>query len=204
MYKSILTLFSILALTTGVTHAAGDAQSGKTRAAACVSCHGMDGNSTNPEWPRLAGQHASYITKQLADFKAADKGGRNNPIMAGMTAALSEQDMADLGAWFESQTNAGGVANKDWVQVGEKLYRGGHKEAGVAACMACHGPRGAGNPAAGYPAIAGQHSVYTINQLNAFRDGSRHNDAGGVMRDNAIRLSDDEVRAVAEYLAGLH
>jgi len=204
MYKSILTLFSILALITSTAHAAGDAEAGKAKAAACVSCHGMDGNSANPEWPKLAGQHAGYIAKQLADFKAADKGGRNNAIMAGMTATLSEQDMADLGAWFESQAISSGMADKHWVKVGEHLYRGGNKAAGVAACIACHGPRGAGNPAAGYPAVAGQHITYTINQLNAFRTGTRHNDAGGVMRDNAVRLTEDEVKAVAEYLAGLH
>jgi len=125
--------------------AAGDAAAGQAKAAACASCHGADGNSANPDWPKLAGQHDKYLAKQLADFKA---GNRKNAMMAPMAAGLSEQDMADIAAFFSSQTLSGGKSDPKLVDAGEKLYRGGNATTGVAACMACHGPSGMGNPQA--------------------------------------------------------
>jgi cytochrome c553 len=182
--------------------AAGDAAAGKTKSAACVACHGMDGNSSNPIWPKLAGQHASYIAKQLADFKAGD---RKDPTMNGMAAPLSEQDMADLGAYFASQTTAiGAPADEAMAAKGKALYQGGDKDKGISACMACHGPSGAGNPGAGFPALSGQHSAYVVKALQDFRSGVRATDPQKMMRDIAAKMSDEDIKAVAEYISGLH
>jgi len=179
---------------------AADATAGKAKAAACAACHGADGNSPNPEWPSLAGQHATYLVKQLKEFKAGD---RSNPLMSPMAAGLSEEDMADIAAYFSSQTPAGGKADPALVNAGEKLYRGGNATTGVAACMGCHGPNGAGNPQANFPGLAGQHAVYTVLQLKAFRSGQRTNDAGKMMQDIAARMTDAEMDAVASYIQGL-
>ncbi|MFP5507123.1 MAG: c-type cytochrome [Gammaproteobacteria bacterium] len=180
--------------------AAGDATAGKAKAMACASCHGADGNSANPEWPSLAGQHAKYLAKQLADFKT---GNRNNAMMSPMAAPLSEQDMADIAAFFESQALKGGQADPALVEAGEKLYRGGNATTGVAACMACHGPNGMGNPQANFPRLSGQHAAYTVLQLKAFRAGERANDAGKMMQNIAARMTDAEIQAVASYIEGL-
>jgi cytochrome c553 len=180
--------------------AAGDAAAGKAKAMACASCHGADGNSANPEWPSLAGQHAKYLAKQLANFKAGD---RNNAMMGPMAAPLSEQDMADIAAFYESQALKGGQADPALVDAGEKLYRGGNATSGVAACMACHGPSGIGNPQANFPRLSGQHAAYTVLQLKAFRAGERANDAGNMMRNIAARMTDAEMQAVASYIEGL-
>lgn len=161
----------------------------------------MDGNSANPEWPKLAGQHANYIEKQLKEFKAGD---RSNAMMAPMAAPLSEQDVADLAAYFSSQTTSKGDADPALVELGEKIYRGGNPASGVAACIGCHGPTGAGNPAANFPSLSGQHARYVEIQLNAFRKGERANDAGKMMRSVAGRMTDQEIKAVASYVQGLH
>ena len=182
--------------------AAGDAEAGKAKAQVCAACHGADGNSTNPEWPSLAGQHAAYTTKQLADFKAGEQ--RKNDVMAQQVAALSEQDMADLGAYFATLTPAGGFVSEEQLALGERIYRGGNQDTGVPACIACHGPSGTGDPMAGMPALSGQRVTYTIAQLKAFRNGSRANDRNGMMRDASRFLSDEEILAVSEYIAGLH
>lgn len=191
-----------LATATAPTMAAGDAAAGKAKSATCAGCHGMDGNSVNPEWPNLAGQHARYIAKQLADFKAGKD--RNNATMSGMVAALNEQDMANLAAYFSSLPRKQGAADKSLVEAGQKLYRGGNPATGVAACIGCHGPTGAGNPAANFPALSGQHSKYVENQLKAFRSGERKNDAGKMMRNIAGKMTDEEIKAVAAYVQGLH
>jgi cytochrome c553 len=182
--------------------AAGDAQAGKAKAQACAACHGADGNSPSGEWPNLAGQHASYTSKQLADFKAAEE--RNNPIMMGMAANLSPEDMADLAAYYATLTPAGGFVSEERLPLGERIYRGGNKETGVPACMACHGPNGAGDPMAGTPSLSGQRATYTASQLMAFRNGARANDRNRMMRDASRWLSDEEIHAVSEYIAGLH
>jgi len=201
--KQIMFAMSLLAGLVSITHAAGNAAAGKTKSAACAACHNADGNSSaNPLWPKLAGQHQKYIAKQLKDFKAGKT--RRDPLMAGMVAALSEQDMADLGAYFESQTRKLGRADKKLVTLGEKVYRGGNATTGVAACIACHGPTGAGNAAAGFPAIGGQHAAYSSKALNDFKSGARSNDPNKMMRDIAGRMSDDEIKAVSDYIGGLH
>jgi cytochrome c553 len=182
--------------------AAGDAQAGKAKAQTCAACHGADGNSTNPDWPNLAGQHAVYISKQLGDFKAGEH--RTDPVMAGMVAPLTPEDMANLGAYFATLTPAGGFVSEEHLPLGERIYRGGNQDSGVPACIACHGPNGAGDPMAGVPALSGQRANYTAKQLTAFRNGARSNDRNGIMRGASRWLSDQEVRAVSEYVAGLH
>ena len=178
----------------------GNAEAGKTKSATCAACHGADGNSVNPEWPKLAGQHPSYIAKHLANFK---EDARVNPSMSPMAKPLSEQDMADLAAYFSSQAAKPGEADQTKVALGEQMYKGGNNATGVAACAACHGPTGAGNPASNFPSLSGQHATYIKNQLNAFRKGERANDAGKMMRNVAAKMTDAEIEAVAEYIAGL-
>ncbi|MCC8988465.1 MAG: cytochrome c4 [Candidatus Contendobacter sp.] len=180
--------------------AAGDPAAGKAKSAVCVACHNPDGNSTNPAYPKLAGQSADYLTKQLVEFKS---GARVNPIMVGMVAALTPQDMEDLSAYFASQQIARGAADPALAPAGEALFRGGNLTSGVSACMACHGAAGAGNPAAKFPALAGQHDVYIETQLKAFRAMERANDAGQMMRGVAAKLTDQEIKAVSSYIQGL-
>lgn len=181
--------------------AAGDGAAGKTKSAPCAGCHGMDGNSANPEWPKLAGQHPGYIEKQLKEFKSGD---RSNAMMAPMAAPLGEQDIADLAAYYADQPKQMGAADEALVQLGEKIYRGGNPATGVAACIGCHSPTGAGNPAAKFPALGGQHAAYVVNQLKAFQAGERSNDAGKMMRNVAARMTSKEMEAVASYIQGLH
>ncbi len=186
----------------GIAQAAtGDAAAGQAKAAVCAACHGADGNSVVPTFPRLAGQGDAYIVKQLTDFKS---GARTNAIMAPMAKPLSDQDVLNLAAYFSSQKAGVDVANAAQAALGEKLYRGGDKATGVAACMACHGPDGSGNPPAKFPKIGGQHAAYVEAQLKAFRDGSRSNDPNKMMRDIAGRMTDAEIASVAQYVSGLH
>ena len=190
-----------LAAAAAPVYAGGDAGVGRAKAAACAGCHGEDGNSVNPEWPKLAGQGESYIIKQLTDFKS---GARQNPTMNGMAAPLSAQDMADVAAFFSSQKRQPGSASKESVAAGEKLYSGGNSTGGVAACMGCHGPSGAGNPTAKFPSLGGQHATYVANQLKSFKAGTRANDPAKMMQMIAARMSDADIKAVAEYVQGLH
>jgi cytochrome c553 len=180
--------------------AAGDATAGRAKSATCAACHNADGNSTNPEYPKLAGLGAGYLFKQLQEYK---DGTRANAIMLGMTAGLSEQDMLDLAAFHDSQTITRGAADPELAPLGEVIFLGGNLSSGVSACIACHGPAGAGNPAAKFPALAGQHAQYTEMQLKAFRSMERANDAGQMMRNIAARMTDAEIKAVASYIQGL-
>lgn len=182
--------------------AAGNAQAGKAKAQVCFSCHGANGaGPANPAWPKLAGQHAKYIAKQLADFKKGKT--RKDPAMAGQVASLSADDMANLGAFFAEQTPKAGGAAKDKVTLGQNIYRGGNEKSGVAACAGCHSPNGAGNPAANFPRLSGQNSAYVVKALNDFAKGVRSNDAGSMMRTIAARMTDAEKSAVASYIEGL-
>ena len=183
--------------------AAGNAQAGKAKAQACFACHGVNGAApANPVWPKIAGQHAKYIAKQLADFKKGQS--RKDPAMAGQVASLSDADMADLGAYFASQTPKAGGAEKDKVLLGKRIYAGGNEKSGVAACAGCHSPSGAGNPAANFPRLSSQNAAYIVKALNDFAKGVRSNDAGSMMRTIAERMTDAEKRAVASYIEGLH
>lgn len=187
----------------------GSAEAGKDKAVSCGACHGADGNSANPAWPSLAGQHAPYIVAQLKAFKNSR---RSNPLMMGPVASLSEQDMADLAVFYSEQSAAPrAVANVSLVDKGEALYRGGNKKNGTPACMACHGPDGSGNPAAAYPSLSGQHATYTAAQLRLYATGERTSDGGTkVMRDIARSLEDCqdgggcEIEAIASYIQGLN
>ncbi len=203
--KKILTLALgvLLASTVVMAWAEGSAVAGKAKSAVCAGCHGVDGNSMSPDFPKLAGQEAAYIAKQLADFKNP-KSGRNNPIMLGMSAGLSPADMANLGAYYASQKPNPGtaVADAETLKMGGRLYRGGNAQFGIAACMSCHGPSGHGIPPR-FPRVSGQHSAYTQKQLLAFKAGERTND-GDIMTRIAFKLSVAEIKAVSEYMAGLH
>lgn len=198
---SLIAVLVALAGVHGVA-AAADAQAGKAKAQVCAACHGVDGNSANPMWPSLAGQHARYTSKQLADFKAGEN--RADPVMAEQVKQLSEEDMANLGAYFATLKPAGGFVSEEYVVLGQRIYRGGNQETGVPACIACHGPSGAGDPMAGVPALTGQRAPYTAKQLNAFRSKERKNDTNGTMRDASRFLSDEDIKALAEYMAGLY
>ena len=200
----IASLFSLIALfLSSAAMAAGDAAAGKAKAQVCFACHGANGaGPANPAWPKLAGQHAKYIAKQLADFKKGKT--RKDPAMAGQVASLSAADMANLGAFFAEQTPKAGGAAKDKVVLGQRIYRGGNEKSGVAACAGCHLPNGVGNPAAGFPRLSGQNAAYTIKALNDFAKGVRSNDANGMMRSIAERMTDAEKSAVASYIEGLH
>ena len=201
MQNHFIPLAVVLCLLPVLTTAAGDATAGKQKAQTCAACHGVDGNSTNPVWPNLAGQHAEYLMKQLRDFK---DGKRENPQMSPMAVNLSEQDILDLAAYFSTQQAGPGAADPGQIELGQKLYRAGNIDTGVPACMACHGPAGHGNPAAMYPAVAGQHNAYTMLQLKAFREGQRTNDPNEIMRTIAGRMTGVEIKAVSEYMQGLH
>src|SRR5258708_11452850 len=171
----------------------------------CAACHAADGNSIAPTNPKIAGQFPEYLIKQMRDFKgqAGKDPARKSPIMMGMTANLSEGDIKGLADYYAGQKLKPALpADKDLAAVGQKIWRGGNSAAGVPACAGCHGPAGAGMPAQ-YPRLAGQYADYVAAQLKAFREGVRTNDANGVMRGVASRLSDRDIRAVAEYAAGL-
>jgi cytochrome c553 len=193
----------------------GNPETGASKAAVCAACHGADGNSADPQYPRLAGQHERYIARQLALYKTGE---RMNPIMMGFAAPLSPQDMRDLGAHFASQVAAPGMADdsvildgpnagRRFYEVGQGLWRGGDVERAIPACAACHGAAGEGNPGPSYPRIAGQHANYTATQLTAFRDGAVYGTgehANAVMAGVAAPLTDEEIQSLASYIEGLH
>lgn len=200
--KAFNSALAVVALTLcGLAHAEADPAKGQAIAGQiCAACHMPDGNSVIPANPKLAGQHAEYISKQLSNFKS---GQRKNAIMMGMAAGLSPEDMDNVGAWFESQKPAAeGAKDKELAELGQKLYRGGKPGQGVPACAGCHSPTGAGIPAQ-YPRLAGQHTEYVLNQLKTFKSGERANGNAAQMMTIAGRLSDKEMEAVAEYVASL-
>lgn len=180
--------------------AEGDPQAGQSKSGVCAACHGADGNSVNPEWPSLAGQHPDYLVNQLVAFK---EGTRQNPLMTPQAAGLSQQDMEDLAAWFASQQLAPKEADAALVDHGKRLYRGGDTDRNVPACIACHGPTGQGNPLAQYPAIAGQHAAYATSALRAFASGERRSDPNQIMRNIAANMTEEDMRAVSSYVQGL-
>jgi cytochrome c553 len=217
--KKFVAVVSLLLGVSSFSHAAvvmpkGDATAGQGKAAVCAACHGADGNSAAPTFPKLAGQNAKYIYKQLQNFKA---GTRVNALMAPMAAGLADQDMADLAEYYSQQKGSIGGAKKELVELGQKIFRGGKKEIGLTACSGCHGPAGKGNTFAAFPRLSGQHAEYTANQLKMFRAAGR-DDLTGDRRDNdgakpgdlgpmqmiAAKLSDKDIQALASYIQGLH
>lgn len=200
MMKRIATVAMLLGMVS-TAWAAGDPVVGKQKATLCIGCHGVDGNSSNPDWPSLAGQHAEYLVKQIDDFKSQ---ARKDPTMNAMVGSLSDADTANISAFFASNKAKVVGANKDSIELGKQIYRGGIAKRGVASCASCHGPSGAGNPAAKFPAVSGQHAKYTAKALNDFASGARSNDPQGMMRDVAGKLKANEIKAVSEYIAGLN
>lgn len=208
MNKLIVSLLLTLGIT-GVAVAAegplkGDATAGQAKAAVCGACHGPDGNSPAPNFPKLAGQGERYLTKQLHDIK---DGKRTVLEMTGLLTNLSDQDLADLAAYFASQKGSVGAADPKLVARGEKLFRGGDLEKGLPACTGCHSPNGAGIAAAGFPHLSGQHATYIAKQLTDFRkeEAGRANDGdAAIMRTIARKLSDEDIAAVSCYIQGLH
>ena len=204
---------AMLALISTQTIASGDAAAGQAKAATCTACHGVNGNSTMPSFPKLAGQSEKYLLKQLRDFKT---GARIDGMMAGMVAPLSDQDMQNISAFYAQQNATQGVAKKTAnIKLGQKIYRGGNQSSGITACIACHGPQGKGVPSAGFPALASQHATYTAKQLKLFRQHSfntqtgeskpsRANDYEGMMVGFTKGMTTEEIEAVSEYIAGLH
>ncbi|MDX1454760.1 MAG: c-type cytochrome [Gammaproteobacteria bacterium] len=222
--KQLLVLATLMGAALGMNATAadltgGDAEAGQNKAAACAACHGADGNSVNPEWPKLAGQHAGYLVLQLEHFAAPQaESKRFNALMYGQAVGLSEQDRADIAAYYAAQQTTPGQADPKKVELGERIYRGGIAEKDVPACIACHGPAGEGNAAANYPAVAGQHAKYLLMQLEAYARGQealtagpdeqpegavRSTDPNQMMRNTAAGLSKREMEAVASYMQGL-
>jgi len=202
MKKALIVVFVGLAMMASVSSfAKGDAAKGKTLAASCGACHGADGNSSNPDWPKLAGQGEGYLVKQLMDFRS---GARKNAVMGAQAAMIaSDEDVEHIAAYFASQQSTAGAGDKDKVEEGRLIYKGGKVSAKITACAACHGPTGTGNDAAKFPRIAGQHTAYLLSQLKAFRSGERANDAGKMMQNIASKMSDKDMAAIVEYVAGL-
>lgn len=199
MNKLLISLLVTIGIT-GMAHAAGDATAGKGKTAVCGACHGADGNSPAAMFPKLAGQNEAYLIKQINDIKS---GTRPVVEMTGLLDAMTDQDIADIAAYYAKQAGTVGHAAKDLVEQGQKIYRGGIAKKGVAACTACHTPTGEGMAQAGFPAIGGQHAAYTEKQLKMFRNGERNNDPQGMMQDIAAKLSDAEIKAVSSYIQGL-
>lgn len=181
--------------------AQGDIQAGKIKAATCTACHGADGNSPSNLYPKLAGQHARYLEKQLQQFK---NGERDNPIMQGMSAVLSAQDIEDIAAYYAQQTTTPETVAAEIVQPGQKLYMGGDLQRKIPACTACHGPRGNGLALAKFPKIANQHPAYLAAQLKLFRSQARNNDQNSMMTDIAAKLTDADIALLSKYISALH
>lgn len=205
MKKILLTLILGLGALNTASALEGNAEAGKGKTAVCVACHGVDGNGAVNIYPKLAGQSASYLTKQLIEFKlgftSGGKEGRPNSVMGAMVMALSEQDMADLAAYYASQKQSPGTSTTN--DAGKKLYLGGDMSRGITACVACHGATGKGMDVAGFPSIGEQNGPYIKSQLESFRSGTRYNDKGGMMRNIAMKLDDNDINALTEYIASL-
>jgi len=201
MNKLLLSLLLTLGIT-GIAQAAGDAVAGQAKVAVCAGCHGADGNSAVPNFPKLAGQGERYLLKQLQDIKS---GNRQIVEMTGILDNLSDQDMADISAYYAAQTMSVGAADPVKLEVGQSLYRGGKLEDGMSSCMGCHSPDGSGNAAAGFPHLGGQHAQYIAKQLTDFREGNRTNDGDTMpMRSVAAKLSNKDIDAISSYIQGLH
>ena len=198
--KNLLISLIIAAGFIGTAHA-GDAEAGQAKSATCAACHGVDGNSMAPTFPKIAGQGERYLIKQITDIR---DGNRAAPTMTPFVTGLSDDDIADLAAYFSAQIPTAGGAEESLVELGQRIYRAGIESKNVPACLACHGPAGKGVSTAGFPMLAGQHAAYTEMQLHAFSNGERVNDGDSrMMRDIAYRLHDSEIKAVSSYIQGL-
>jgi len=201
MKLNVLSICLFAALMSINVFAEGDIEAGRSKAAMCAGCHGPNGNSQNPVWPKLAGQHAFYIEKELHDFQNKS---RADATMAPMAAGLSAVDIENIAAFFASVPSTVEAASADKIKLGEKLYRGGKVDNGLPACIACHGPNGAGSAPARFPRIGGQHAAYLEKALKDFKAETRDNDHQAMMRDIAGRMNNKEIEAVSSYISGLH
>ena len=183
---------------------AGDIAKGKEKSATCVACHGESGVSVSPIWPKLAGQHESYLSSQLHEFKKGMDGKRNNAIMYGISMTLSDEDIDDLSAYYASLVKSIGTTEDKSFKLGQNIYRGGNMEYKIQACIACHGPNGDGNGPAAIPVLSGQHAEYIYSQLKNFQASIRSNDSNKMMRNIVHRMTDEEMKAVSQYIEGLH
>lgn len=204
--KKFFAALTTIVIGTGMAHAdglvEGNAEAGKAKSITCAACHGQDGNSVNPVWPSIAGQHPAYIVQQLQAFK---NGTRADPLMLGQAMMLSEADMRNVAVYYAEKTTATKViADPSTLDHGERLYRGGNRQNQTPACIACHGPNGLGNPAAAYPSLKGQYATYIAKQLRDYANGARRSDGPTrVMRDIASKLSEEDIVAVSSYVQGL-
>jgi cytochrome c553 len=197
--KNLLISLIVSAGLVSVAHA-GDAEAGKALSATCAACHGADGNSPSPAFPKIAGQGERYLIKQITEIR---DGVRPVPTMQPFVTNLSDENIADLAAYFAEQTPTSGGAKEELVDLGERIFRAGIEEKGIPACQACHLPDGSGMELAGFPRLAGQHDQYTALQLHNFSSGERNNDQAAMMRTVAERMHDKEIEAVSSYIQGL-
>jgi cytochrome c553 len=207
MKTKLFTLFCVLCLNLIIIAVTKQSQAAvltplPEKISLCSACHGEDGKSLNPQWPNLAGQNSSYLLKQLNDYKKAVT--RNGSPMPAIVAALSDNDIQVFAEFYAKQILVAGTTPKSYLKKGEELYRGGDMNKHVAACIACHGPKGTGNSEAGFPLLSGQNAAYTIQQLEDFKNKKRVNDLNGIMQDIAARMSSEDIAAVAYYIQGLH
>ena len=187
-----------------INPAYSDVEKGKELSASCAACHGDDGISLNPVWPKLAGQNPKYLASQLHEFKKGPNGNRNNAVMYGIAVNLSDQDIEDLSEYYSSLKSTVGLTKDEYLELGRNIYRGGNMEIKMQACISCHGPNGQGNYAAAIPMLSGQHSQYTYQQLKNFQTSIRSNDYNKMMRNIVHRMTDEEMKAVASYIEGLY
>jgi cytochrome c553 len=187
-----------------INPAYSDVEKGKELSASCAACHGDDGISLNPVWPKLAGQNPKYLASQLHEFKKGPDGNRNNAVMYGIAVNLSDQDIEDLSEYYSSLKSTVGLTKDEYLKLGRNIYRGGNMEIKMQACISCHGPNGQGNYAAAIPMLSGQHSQYTYQQLKNFQTSIRSNDYNKMMRNIVHRMTDEEMKAVASYIEGLY
>lgn len=204
--KKLILIFSLVASCS--VWAQGNIDAGKEKSVTCGACHGADGNSLVTQYPKIAGQHVKYLEKQLHDLKlgmtSGGKQGRYDPVMSAMAMSLSEQDIADLAAYYASLPQSEGSTPENVVEKGKALYFAGDASKGLTACSACHGPRGEGMELGGFPKISGQHAEYVKAQLIKFRSGERANDMNEMMQDVTKNLTDDEIDILSQYIGGLH
>lgn len=201
LFRNAMLVFLFLSGSAWCTQ--GDPVAGQKKSAVCVACHEANGNSVNPIWPKIAGQHANYFFAQLVEMRKGDAGLRQGPLMYPIIQNMTDQDFMDLAAFYATQPMSSGEAESTSVALGERIYRGGNANSGVSACAACHGPDGMGNEAAKFPRVAGQHAEYLTIQLKNFAAGIRKNSPSQMMHAIAKRMTEEEIKAVSQYMSGL-
>lgn len=204
MLRIVIAAMALATLISAPAQAAGDPEAGESKASVCAACHGMDGNSQVAQWPKIAGQHEDYLARQTRMVRDQQ---RDVAQMYPIVMNLSDEDIADISAWYASRTIKPGVADEALVEQGRALYHGGNPDAGVPACMGCHGPTGNGIPGVGYPMVRGQHATYTADRLRRYRDGQTNGEDdpnSKIMVGVAENLIDAEIEAVSSYIEGLH